>query len=102
MKIHSFEPESLSFIVSFASDKTKSQNPDDYVKLAYQPATMWPDVTDINEIKKRIAVAGMWEVQQQIIKENLVIDQAYIEKCNAAVGISAFSIDSLLPPSEII
>jgi hypothetical protein len=55
MKITGYDETSHSLLVSFASDTTKSQNPADYPSYAFQPLTMWPDVSDVNELKKFVA-----------------------------------------------
>lgn len=65
MKIHSFEEESESLIVSYASDETESQNPSDYRPVAIQPRTLWPNVTDAEELKKKIAQLGVGQVLEQ-------------------------------------
>lgn len=86
MKITGYDEISHSLLVSFASDTTKSQNPMDYPTYAFQPLTMWPDVTDPNEIKKRIAVAGMHHAQMQEAKENFVADPQRVNAFKAMVG----------------
>jgi hypothetical protein len=95
MKIHEYQEESMSLIVSFASDETKSQNPDDYPALAFQPISMYPGVTDINEIKKCIATAGIYQTQIQATQEKFQADVAYTEACKNSVGLSTISIDEL-------
>jgi len=86
MKITGYDEISHSLLVSFASDTTKSQNPADYPTYAFQPLTMWPDVTDISEIKKRIAVAGMHHAQMQEAKENFIADANRVTALKALVG----------------
>lgn len=86
MKINGYDESSHSLLVSFASDTTKSQNPADYPAYAFQPMTMWPDVTDPNEIKKRIAIAGMHHVQMQEAKEKFVADTQRVKAFKAMVG----------------
>jgi hypothetical protein len=65
MKIHSFDEESESLIVSYASDETESQNPSDYQSMAIQPRSLWPSVVDPDELKKKIAQIGIGEVLEQ-------------------------------------
>lgn len=86
MKIVGYDENNHSLLVSFAGDTTASQNPADYPALAYQPISMWPDVTDAVEITRRIAVSGMYQVQQQEIKENFESDQTRIDALKALVG----------------
>jgi hypothetical protein len=96
MKIHAFEESSYSLLVSFASDTTKSQNPDDYPPYAFQPMNMWPDVNDPNEIKKRIAVAGMYHAEQQEREEKFVEDPTKVQQYTNMVGQ-----ESSYPVSEL-
>jgi hypothetical protein len=103
MKVHSFDEQSNSLIVSFASDTTSSQNPDDYTKYAYQPINMWPDVTDPVEIKKRIAVAGVYHAEQQEREEKFVADPAKVQAYKNMVGQGAsYLIADLIPPAPTI
>jgi hypothetical protein len=103
MKIHAFEEASYSLIVSFASDTTLSQNPDDYPSYAYQPMNMWPDVTDPVEIKKRIAVAGIYHAEQQEREEKFIADPAKVQAYKDMVGqensypVSALTSSSAAP-----
>jgi hypothetical protein len=100
MKIHTFEESSYSLIVSFASDTTESQNPDDYTKYAFQPMNMWPDVTDPTEIKKRIAVAGVYHAEQQEREEKFIADPAKVQAYKDMVGQeNSYSLNSLIPPA---
>lgn len=99
MKIHAFEEQSYSLLVSFASDTTKSQNPDDYPQYAFQPMNMWPDVTDPVEIKKRIAVAGVYHAEQQEREEKFIADPAKVQEYKGMVGQeNSYSVDGLIPP----
>jgi hypothetical protein len=102
MKITGYDELSNSLIVSYASDTTKSQDPSDYTSYAYQPMTMWPDVTDLNEIKKRMAQAGIATVHQQKIKEDFVADPAKIDAYKNMVGQTIeFNVSDLVTPTEI-
>jgi hypothetical protein len=47
---------------------------------------MWPDVTDPDEIKKRIAMAGMHHTQMQEAKEKFVADAQRVTALKAMVG----------------
>lgn len=85
-KIKSYDEVSNSLIVSFASDTTASQDPDTYAALAFNPLIMWPDVTDIEELKQRLAVAGIHQAEQQETKEQFDADPARIAALQALVG----------------
>jgi len=103
MKIHSYEESSKSLVVSFASDKTASQNPEDYPAYAFQPLNMWPDVSDLDEIKKRIAVAGMYHAEQQAREEAFSEDPVRTAQIKNLVGqFRSYAVADLLPtPSEV-
>lgn len=102
MKIHAYEETSGSLIVSFASDTTVSQNPEDYPTYAFQPLHMWPDITDLEEIKKRIAAAGMYHAEQQARQESFVEDVVRVAQIkNLAGQLRSYAVADLLPtPSE--
>lgn len=103
IKINGYDDESNSLLVSFASDETQSQDPTSYQSYAYQPMTMWPDISDLNEIKKRIAQAGIYLADQQRIKEQFKADPAKIEAYKAMVGqVVEFNISDLTTPSTPI
>lgn len=100
MKIHAFEETSYSLIVSFASDTTRSQNPDDYTRYAYQPMNMWPDITDPAEIKKRIAVAGVYHAEQQEREEKFTTDPTKVQSYRDMIGQgSSYLVTDLIPPA---
>ena len=99
MKIHAFDEPSYSLIVSFASDTTKSQNPDDYPSYAYQPMNMWPDINDPAEIKKRIAMAGVYHAEQQEREEKFIADPTKVAEYRAMVGQeNSYPVEDLIPP----
>lgn len=99
MKIHAFEESTYSLLVSFASDTTKSQNPDDYPSYAFQPVNMWPDVTDLEEIKKRIAVAGMYHAEQQVREEAFNADPIRVAQIKNLVDqFRSYAVADLIPP----
>jgi len=101
MKIVGFDELSNSLLVSFASDETKSQNPEDYAPLAFQPATMWPGVENTADITKRIAVAGMYNVSVQATMEKLSADTARIDALKSLVGqASSFAVSDLEAPLD--
>ena len=86
LKITGYDEASHSLLVAFASDTTKSTDPVAYPSFAFQPLTMWPDVTDIAEITKRIAIAGMHHVQTQEAKEKFSADPSRIAALKSLVG----------------
>ena len=100
LKINGYDEESDSLLVSFASDETQSQDPATYQSYAYQPMTMWPDITDVNEIKKRLAQAGIYLAEQQKIKEQFKAAPEKVEAYKAMVGqVLEFNVTDLTTPS---
>lgn len=98
MKITGYDEESRSLLVSFASDTTKSQDPTQYQSLAFQPYTMWPDVTDLTQIPKLIAVSGLWQAQNQATKESFLADPAKEAAYKALVGQTlSYNVADLAP-----
>lgn len=85
-KINEYDELSHSLIISFASDKTLSQDPANYQSFAYQPLTMWPDINDMEELKKCIGRAGIYLVEQQEKKEQFVEDPTKILSLKSMVG----------------
>jgi hypothetical protein len=103
MKIHGFEEQNGSLIVSFASDKTKSSNPDDYPHYAFQPIRMWPEINDPTVIVKRIALAGVHHVEQQEKDEKFIADVSKIEAYRNMIGsISEYPLNELIAQSEAL
>lgn len=99
MKIQGFDEQTNSLLVSFASDTTQSQNPDDYPAYAYQPVNMWPDIADPLEIKKRIAISGIYHAEQQERHENFAANLAAQQEYKDMVGQeTSYSVDDLIPP----
>lgn len=99
IKIKGYDEASGSLLVSFASDTTASTDPENYPAAAFQPATMWPDVSNIDEIKKRLAAAGIYSAQLQETKEKLAANPQQAEKFKALVGqVYEFAVADLTPP----
>jgi hypothetical protein len=64
---------------------------------------MWPDVDDPEEIKKRIAVSGMYHAEQQEREEKFIDNQENIEKYRNMIGqVSSYSVENLAPTSSDI
>lgn len=68
-KYHSYDKNTDTLIVSFASDETESKNPEDYPPVVVRPSMQYPDVLDQKELEKQIASMGY----------NLVVQQKAIE-----------------------
>jgi hypothetical protein len=96
-KIHEYDANSNSLIISFASDINKSSDPDAYEAYAYQPHTMWPGVDDPNELLEKIALAGINVSALQSTKENFVLSQETQDKYSSFVGQTYnFEVNELL------
>jgi hypothetical protein len=98
MKIVGYDENSHSLLVSFASDTTKFQDPTQYPILSYQPYTMFPDVTDVTQIPKLIAAAGMWQAQIQETKEAFISDPTKESAYKNMVGQTlSYNVTDLAP-----
>lgn len=86
MKIVGYEEASGSLLVCFASDTTVSSNPEDYQAVAFQPAEMWPDIQDIEQIKLQIAKAGLRIVTQTLVREELAATPARVLQLQGLVN----------------
>lgn len=101
IKIVGYEEITGSLLACFASDTTASVNPEDYQSVAFQPATMWPDVSDPEEIKRRIAQAGIVIVEQQVRTESLVSSVQRVSELKNLVGNTfTYSALSLAEPED--
>jgi hypothetical protein len=99
MKILSFDEDSNSLIVCFASDTTLHQDPEQYRAYAFQPLNMWPDISEPDEIKKRLAVTGVYHAEQQEREEKFVSDPLKIQQYKDMVGsLVSYPLDELIPP----
>lgn len=103
MKIVGFDDESQSLLVSFASDSTNSNDPADYSPVAFQPAVMWPGVTDVEVIKRRIAQTGIGIVEQQKFKEDFDANSQLTASMASLSGTEfAFDVADLVDaPSDV-
>jgi chromosome condensin MukBEF complex kleisin-like MukF subunit len=85
-KIHSFDEDTNSVVVSFSSDETATNNPDDYTPFAFQPIQMYPDITDMEELKKRIAQQGIGLAEEAKRAEDANNNTTMINNWKALVG----------------
>lgn len=99
MKITGYNADNHSILVAFASDETRSQDPADYTSYAFQPIAMWPDVTDLTEIKRRIAQSGVHIAEQEAKGEQLSNNIALINQIRDLVGETIeYPIQELIVP----
>lgn len=101
-RINGYDEASHSLLVSFASDTTASKDPTQYTTFAFQPLSMWPDVTDLEEIKRRIAAAGVHHAQMQEAREKFVADPQRVNAFKQMVGeMHEFSLEELNAPRDV-
>jgi hypothetical protein len=99
MKVVGFDEHTYSLLCSFASDKTKSHDPADYPAYAYQPMNMWPDISDPEIIKEKIALAGVGITENQVREEQFKADPVKVEQYKAMVGsVVEYPVNQLIPP----
>jgi hypothetical protein len=68
MKVVGWDESTLSLIIKFNSDINESSI-DDCVELAYQPMSMFPNVENMEELLKRVAVGGIHLCEMRAIEE---------------------------------
>jgi hypothetical protein len=103
MKINGYDEASCSLLVSFASDKTKYQDPSQYQSYAYQPMNMWPGVTDPTEILQRLAVAGLYQTEAIAREESFIENTDLIDAYKALVGqVTEYDMSTLIDESSNI
>lgn len=83
IKIHAYEEESNSLIVSFGCDEL-ARPIDEQPKMAFQP-TMFEE-TDVSKVLQKIAQSGVSIVEQQIKQEQLSQNVIAIEEYKAKIG----------------
>ena len=85
-KIQSYDENSNSVIVAFSSDTTATNNPDDYSGYAFQPIAEYPDITDIEVLKKKIAEQGIALAEINKKHEDAKANTVMQDKWKALVG----------------
>ena len=96
-KIKSYDPETSTIIVRYASDDTASSNPDDYEEVAMQPNLQFTDVTDFEQIKKFVAEAGIGICESQKVMEKAVAEQPMRSNWESVVGQTfEYNVDDVL------
>ena len=85
-KVKEYDEDTNSIIVSFSSDETKTNNPEDYEAFAIQPIEQYPDITDVEVLKKRIAEQGIGLAEQVKLSEQAQANTDMQAKLKAMVG----------------
>lgn len=88
VKIHSWDDDSKSLLISFASDTTASSNPDDYAVHAYQPHNFWPDVTTSDDLMLKIGQIGKAFCEDVVKKEAMQADSSLTSMYSNLAGTS--------------
>ena len=70
-KIHEYDKETQNVVASFASNKTKSQNPDDHEKLNYNVANLVEEGASLQDLKDALESAGLGWCKSYCKKEML-------------------------------
>jgi hypothetical protein len=97
VKIHAWDGQSNSLVVSFWCDGAKKQV-GEYQKLAYQP-TMF-DNTDPQYVLKRIAQSGVSVMETELNREAFEEQTAVVSSFEALVGQELeFDVDTLFTPT---
>lgn len=86
MKVTGYDASTGSLLVCFASDATASDDPSEYQPVAFQPAEMWPDLRDIQEIKLEIAKAGAVIAERQALNEALTAEPSRMQAFEKLIG----------------
>jgi hypothetical protein len=96
VKFHSYDKASDSLIVSFASDETESQNPEDYNPVVIQPSLQFPEISDQKELEEKIAVLGIEIARQQKLLEDCNSGKGNVRLCESLVkkGTLEHNLDS--------
>ena len=70
-KVHEYNKDTQAVVVSFASNMTKSQNPDDHEKLNYNVANIVKEGASLQDLKDVLSQAGLGWCEIQCKKEML-------------------------------
>jgi hypothetical protein len=82
VKVVGYDEASNAVLVSFASNETQSQNPEDYPPVAIQVHA----TADIEKVKRDIARMGIQVVLSQINKERVTADTGRLDEIKALIG----------------
>ena len=96
-KIKSYDPDTSTILVRYASDDTSSSNPDDYEEFAMQPNLQYTDVTDFEQIKKLVAEAGIGICESQKAMEKAIAEQPMRSNWEGIIGQTfEYNVDDVL------
>lgn len=82
MKCKNYDANTNSILVAFASDKTKSQDPEVYGYLNYQPYSMFPDVIEESELKEKLIQLGIAITNEIVRQDQISNDENYQSMMN--------------------
>jgi hypothetical protein len=96
MKVVDWDESSMSLIVKFNSDINETDI-EQARPLAYQPMSMFPNVQDINEVIKRVAVSGIHLCEMQALEEQNRKNEEKLQKFRELKDQTfEFTVDELL------
>jgi len=96
MKVVDWDESSMSLIVKFNSDINETSI-DNATALAYQPMSMFPNVEDINEVVKRVAVSGIHLCEMRSLEEQNRKNEEKLQKFRELKDQTfEFTVDELL------
>jgi hypothetical protein len=102
MKIKGYDDVTHSLLVSFASDESQ-KSIDEYSAMAYQPCNMFPDVSDPQELLRKIATSGVVVVEQQKRQESASQDPALVQSFKNMVGQTfEYDIADIYPAAQTL
>lgn len=70
-KVHEYNKETQTVVASFASNKTKSQNPDNHQKLNFDVHALVGEGASLQDLKDALALAGLGWCEAHCKKEML-------------------------------
>lgn len=97
-KIHEYNNETQTIVASFASNKTKSQNPDDHEKLNFDIAALVKEGASEQDLKDALALSGLGWCETYCKKEMLDNKPEKQTEVENLVGTTWSQEASLQPP----
>lgn len=101
-KFVSYDEQTKMLTVAFASDTTKSANPDDYPSVSFEVFKVWPGQT-MEYIIKEIARYGKHQLERIVEEERAGPVDAAEQELKALIGqVVTTDASTIVPPSGIV
>jgi hypothetical protein len=101
-KFVNYDEQTKMLTVAFASDTTKSDNPDDYPTIAFEVFKVWPGQT-LDYIIKEIARYGKSQLERIVEQEQADPIDATEQELKALIGTTVTTdVAVVTPPSGIV